>query len=51
MEDNQDQSSADATVVGHDIFVEDLYTSCVSEAEAVTLREVVTAPHGQRGCI
>ena len=43
MEDNQDQSPADATVVRHDILVEDLYTSCVSEVEAVTLREDVTA--------
>ena len=34
---------AAAAVVRRDIFVDDFYTSCGSETEAVTLREDVTA--------
>ena len=42
-EDNQEEWPAAAAVVRRDIFVDDLYTSCESEVEAVTLREEVTA--------
>ena len=42
-EDNQEDWPAAAAVVRRDIFVDDLYTSCRSETEAVSLRQDVTA--------
>ena len=42
-EDNQEEWPTAAAVVRNYIFVDDLYTSCGSEAEAVTLRKDVTA--------
>ena len=42
-EDNREEWPTAAAVVRRDNFVDDLYTSCGSETEAVTLREDVTA--------
>jgi len=42
-EDFQEQWPAAAAAVRRDIFVDDLYTSCESEAEATNLRQDVTA--------
>ena len=42
-EDNQEEWPTAAAVVRRVIFLDDLYTSCGSETEAVTLREDVTA--------
>ena len=48
-EGNQKEWPNAAAVVRRDIFVDDLYTPCVSEAEAVTLRRDVTALMAKAG--